>query len=126
MRVFVEIVKFIYNPTLPYMLHIKSSSKGLIAHVVRLSSRGECCNNLRKMDNGQSLENYERDFVSFQKEIPKLRETNPDQFIAFKEGKVISTGFNIEDVKKELISKNIEPSGTVIEFVPKEEMYLVI
>jgi len=76
--------------------------------------------------NSSSLESYEKDFISLQNELPKLKETNPNQFVAFVKGEVISSGENIEEVKKDLISKNIEPSGTVIEFIPKKEIYMIV
>lgn len=72
------------------------------------------------------LMRYERDFLSFQKELPKLRENEPDKFVAFKEGKAISTGSSVEEVKKDLNSKGIEPSGTVIEFVSRKEIKVIV
>lgn len=72
------------------------------------------------------LEHYEKDFLLFQKELPKLRKNEPDRFVAFKEGRAISTGMTVEEVKKDLESKGIEPSGTVIEFVSKEEIKVIV
>ncbi len=71
------------------------------------------------------LENYEKDFICFQNVLPELRKTNPDQFVAFKNGKVISAGTSIEDVKKELTAQNIEASGAVIEFVSKDDIHVI-
>lgn len=73
-----------------------------------------------------SLIRYEKDFVSFQKELPNLRKTKPNQFVAFKEGNIVCSGNSVEEVKEELISKGIEPSGTVIEFVSKEEIRMIV
>ena len=73
-----------------------------------------------------SLSNYEKDFLSFQKQLPKLRETYPNQFIALREGKIISSGNSVEVVVEELNSKGIEPSGTMIEFVSKDIIRVII
>lgn len=73
-----------------------------------------------------SLIKYEEDYIAFQKQIPRLRETEPNRFIAFRDGKVIATGLSVSEVSKELVSKGIEPSGTVIEFVAKEELHMII
>ena len=73
-----------------------------------------------------SLLNYEKDFISFQKQLPKLRETNPNEFIAFKDGKIISSGNSVEIVVEQLNSKGIEPSGTIIEFVSKDIIRVIV
>lgn len=73
-----------------------------------------------------SLMNYENDFMYFQKEIPKLRKDYPNKFIALKNGEIISSGNSVEEIKQDLISKKIEPSGTVIEFVSKEEIRVIV
>ena len=73
-----------------------------------------------------NLSRYEQDFLSFQKELHKLREIKPNQFVAFKDGKVISSGVSIEEIKNDLNSKGIEPSGTVIEFVSKQEIKVIV
>lgn len=77
-------------------------------------------------DMALSLENYEKDFISFQTNLDNLRKINPNQFIAFKNGKVISASTSIEEVRKDLTSKGIEPSGTVIEFVSKDEIKVIV
>ena len=73
-----------------------------------------------------SLLNYEKDFVSFQKQLPKLRETNPNEFIAIKDDKVISSGNSVETIVDQLNSKGIEPSGTIIEFVSKDIIRVIV
>ena len=73
-----------------------------------------------------SLLNYEKDFLSFQRQLPKLRESNPNEFVAFKEGKIISSGNNVEAVVEELNSMGIEPSGTMIEFVSKNIIRVIV
>ena len=73
-----------------------------------------------------SLINYENDFIIFQNEISRLRKDYPNKFVALKNGEIISSGNSIEEIKKDLISKNIEPSGTVIEFVSKEEIRVIV
>lgn len=80
------------------------------------------------MENNISLElyNYEKDFLSLQGILPELRNLNPNQFIAFKNGKVISAGNSVEEIKKNLQSQGIEPSGTVIEFISKNEIKVIV
>jgi len=73
-----------------------------------------------------SLVNYEKDFIAFQKQLPRLRVTNPNEFVAFKEGKLVSAGNSIELIKERLNSNGIEPSGTVIEFVSKDEIRVIV
>lgn len=69
---------------------------------------------------------YEKDFMSFQRKLPELRITEPDRFVAFKDGKVISTGLSVEEVSESLNSKGIEPSGVVIEFISKREIKVIV
>ena len=69
---------------------------------------------------------YEKDFIYFQKKLPELRRTEPDKFIAFKDGKVISSGLSVEEVIENLYSRGVEPSGTVIEFVSKDEIRMIV
>jgi len=73
-----------------------------------------------------SLFDYEKDFISFQQQLSKLRQTNPNQFIAFKNNRVICSNASIEKVKEELISQDIEPSGIIIEFVSKDEIRMIV
>ena len=73
-----------------------------------------------------SLEDYEKDFLAFQEQIDSLRKSNPNEFIAFKEGQMISSSRYLEEVKKELTTQGIEPSGTVIEFVAKDEIQMIV
>jgi len=73
-----------------------------------------------------SLLDYEKDFISFQQQLPKLRQTNPNQFIAFKDNKIIHSNDSIEKIKEELISQGIEPSGIIIEFVSKDEIRMIV
>jgi len=73
-----------------------------------------------------SLENYEKDFISFQNNLSKLKKKFENMFVAFRNGEVISNGVSIEEVRDKLNSQGIEPSGTVIEFVPKEELHVIM
>jgi len=73
-----------------------------------------------------SLVRYEQDFLSFQRELPKLRETKPNQFVAFKDNCLVSSGPTVEDIKEELTSRGIDPSGTVIEFVSEKEIKVIV
>ncbi len=77
-------------------------------------------------DINSQLVKYEEDFISFQSKISTFRQTNPNQFIAFANGKILSTGNSVVEVKEDLIRKGIEPSGTVIEFVAKDEIRMII
>ena len=72
------------------------------------------------------LMRYEQDFLLFKKELPKLRGLNPNRFIAFKDGRVISTGLSVNEITEDLNSKGIEPSGTVIEFVSEKEIKVIV
>ena len=72
------------------------------------------------------LMQYEKDFLMFQKELHLLRQCEPDKFVAFKNGAIVSTGFSIDEVKKDLDSKGIEPSETVIEFVSRKEIKVIV
>lgn len=73
-----------------------------------------------------SLESYEKDFMDFQGRLQKLRKSNPNQFIAFVDGKVLSAGNSVEEINKSLQSQGIEPSGIVIEFVSKDEIKMIV
>lgn len=79
-----------------------------------------------KNDVSSSLENFEKDFISFQNKLPEIRKTNPNQFVAFIDGDVFASDISIESVKEKLISGGIEPSGTVIEFVSKDEIRMIV
>lgn len=72
------------------------------------------------------LDNYERDFLLFQLELPKLRKITPDQFIAFKDGNIISSNKSMDELLNELDSKDINPSETVIEFVSEKEIKVIV
>ena len=73
-----------------------------------------------------SLESYEKDFMDFQKKIQNIRKSNPDQFIAFGQGKILASGESIERVRNELEKLNIDPQKTVIEFVSKNEIKMIV
>ena len=73
-----------------------------------------------------SLAEYEKDFISFNKQLSKLRERFPNKFVAYIDGKVISSKDSIEEIKEDLISQDIEPSKTVIEFVSREEIRVIV
>ncbi len=73
-----------------------------------------------------SLINFERDFLSFQKQLPQLRETNPNQFVAFKEGRVIFSDTSVDKIKTKLDSVGIDASGAVVEFVSKYEIRMIV
>lgn len=73
-----------------------------------------------------SLAKFEEDFISFHKELPKLRERFPNKFIAFVDGKVVSSEDSIEKVKEDLINQRIEPSEVVIEFISKQEIRVIV
>jgi len=83
------------------------------------------------MENGlenlsSDLSNYERDFLKLQSLIEDLREKFPNQFVAVKEGEVISNGVSVEKVVDELNKRGIEPSGTVIEFISSTDQMMVL
>ena len=73
-----------------------------------------------------SLELYEKDFMDFQKRLQEIRKSNPDQFVAFGKGKVLTSGGSIEKIKSELEKSGIDPSRTVIEFVSENEIKMII
>ena len=73
-----------------------------------------------------SLESYERDFISFQNKLQEIRKSNPNQFIAFINGEVFTSGESVEEIKNKLEKKGIDPSGTVIEFVSKDEIRMIV
>ncbi len=81
---------------------------------------------VKESDINSQLVIYEKDFLSFQERVSSLRQTNPNQFIAFAGGNVLATGHSVEEVKNKLDSKGIEPSRTVIEFVAKDEIRMII
>lgn len=73
-----------------------------------------------------SLESYEKDFMDFQKRLKEIRKSNPDQFVAFVKGKVLTSGESIEKIKVELEALGIDPSRTVIEFVSENEIRMIV
>ena len=73
-----------------------------------------------------SLENYEKDFLDFQRNISELRKTNPNEFIAFSNGKILMSGESMERIRDELEERGINPSLTVIEFVSKDEIRMIV
>ena len=73
-----------------------------------------------------SLESYEKDFMDFQNELQEIRKSNPDQFVAFINGKVFASGKSVEEIKSELGKVGVDPSGTVIEFVSKDEIRMIV
>ncbi len=72
------------------------------------------------------LDNYERDFLLFQLELSKLREIAPNKFIAFKEGRIISSANSMDELLSELDIQCINPSETVIEFVSRKEIKVIV
>lgn len=72
------------------------------------------------------LESFEADSIFFQKEIGDLRKKYLNKYVAIKEGEIIASGNTIEEVNKILESKKVEPSKTVIEFIPEEEGVMVL
>lgn len=73
-----------------------------------------------------SLAKFEKDFISFHKILPKLRERFADKFVAYVDGKIVSSKDSVEEIKEDLISQEIEPSEVVIEFVSKEEIRVIV
>ena len=73
-----------------------------------------------------SLESYEKDFMDFQKRLQEIRKSNPDQFIAFGKGKILTSGESVAKIKSELENVGIDPSRTVIEFVSKNEIKMIV
>jgi len=74
----------------------------------------------------RELKSFESDFIFFQNKKEDLRENFLNKFIAIKNGEIIASGSSIEEVNKILECQNIEPSKTVIEFVPEEEGIMVL
>ena len=72
------------------------------------------------------LKSFETDFIFFLNNKSNLRRDFLNKFVAIKEGEIIAFGNSIEEVSKLLESKNIDPSKTVIEFVPEEEGIMVL
>jgi len=73
-----------------------------------------------------SLKSYEKDFMDFQNRLQEIRKSNPNQFVAFSKGKVFTSGESIEEIKNKLEKFGIDPSGTVIEFVSKDEIRMIV
>jgi len=73
-----------------------------------------------------SLESYEKDFMDFQERLSEIRKSNPDQFIAFGKGKILASGESMEKIKENLEKLRIDPTKTVIEFVSKNEIRMIV
>jgi len=72
------------------------------------------------------LADYEKDFLLFQANLPQLREIESDRFVAFKGGRVISSGLSVSEIRDDLSSQGVDPSVTVIEFVSKKEIKVIV
>ena len=72
------------------------------------------------------LKSLEADSILFQDKKEDLRKNFLNKFVAIKRGEVIASGNSIEEVNKILERENIDPSKTVIEFVPEEEGIMVL
>jgi len=72
------------------------------------------------------LKSFEADSILFQDKKEDLRKNFLNKFVAIKRGEVIASGNSIEEVNKILERENIDPSKTVIEFVPEEEGIMVL
>ena len=72
------------------------------------------------------LSNYQKDFLILQDKMSELKRKFPNQFVAIKEGEIISSGSSVEEVSEQLNKRGIEPSGTVVEFVPGNEQVMVL
>ena len=72
------------------------------------------------------LKSFELDSLFFQKKKEDLRKSFLNKFVAIKNREVIASGSSIEEIKKILEDKSIDPSKTVIEFVPEEESIIVL
>ncbi len=72
------------------------------------------------------LKSFETDFIFFQSKKSELRKDFLNKFVAIKRGEIVASGNSIEEVNKILESKDIDPSKTVIGFVPEEEGIMVL
>lgn len=72
------------------------------------------------------LKSFESDFIYFQHEKDNLRKDYLNKFVAVHNGKIIASGSSIEEVKDKLEKEGINPSKTIIEFVPEEESIMIL
>lgn len=74
----------------------------------------------------QVLESFEKDTLWLHKNLDKLRAKFENKFVAIKEGDVIASDNDIEKIIKKLQESNINPSFTVIEFIHKKGVQLIL
>ena len=72
------------------------------------------------------LISYQRDIIFTQNNKINLRKSHLNKFIAVKDSKIVEEGNSIDEIKKKLEHKNIDPGKTVIEFIPEEETLMIL
>ncbi len=72
------------------------------------------------------LKSFESDFLFFQKEKENLKKNYLNKFVAVHKNEIVASGSSIEEVTRKLEKIGIDPSKTVIEFVPAEESIIVL
>jgi len=74
----------------------------------------------------QMLESFEKDTLWLHKNLDKLRTKFENKFVAVKNGEVITSDNEIDKIIEQLQEKEINPSFTVIEFIHKKGVQLIL
>lgn len=72
------------------------------------------------------LESFEKDTLWLHKNLDKLRPKFENKFVAVKNMDVVASDNNVEKVVKKLRDDQINPSFTVIEFIHKKGVQLIL
>ncbi len=75
----------------------------------------------------QKLDQFEADTIWFDQHYEKFKEQYPDQFVAVYGKTLIDHGRNLDTLMKRLRKKYGKEAGDiVVEFIPKEEVILIV
>ncbi len=73
-----------------------------------------------------SLVTFEREFKTFVKNMDEIKKKYRGKVVLVKNGKVLIAGDSVEEVVERAREMNLDPAKEVIQFVPEEEITLII
>lgn len=74
----------------------------------------------------QRIEDYEEDTAWLFSNIKEMRKVYPNKFVAVKDRRVIDSDVTIGELLRKLKKKKEDPATLVVEFIPKEEVAMIL
>jgi hypothetical protein len=78
------------------------------------------------MEEMAMLKTAERDNEWLQSNFEKVQMEHPNKFVAVSQGRVIVDGETAEGVVKEVERKGVNPTMTLVEFIPEKGLILIL